>query len=434
MIKCVNAIHREYAIMSIFAKPVPQLDATDLQELLTDRAVENARLEFKREVPSKDETLKKLSSFANTFGGYMVVGASANSADGRIDGLPGVDEEAGYKQKIVDWCYSAVSPPITVEVSDSIPAPASPGKFCYIIVVPESDVAPHFLSGRKGVWIRTDEFSARFEARLADERELRVLFDRRKVILARRDHLIARSKKRFDTYYLKLHKDFGGSQTKSIACLEFCVIPRFPARPLCRQEALKSFVQKSWMNWRAGMFPDPSSPILSQHESAIVLQAVRDFSKSMSLFEVNIWGLLFYGVQIETNENGTMAIHLYRVVGCVLLLIQHARRMLAQFGYSGPVKIETKLASILNVKWLHGDNWGVAATVGSELDNDISFSLETTTDALRDKPDGVVSEIVRYILFSVNKADLVDTQQRLEEVIRMGYRFNSWTQPSTLKI
>ena len=41
-----------------------------------------------------------------------------------------------------------------------------------MISVAESDVAPHFLNGRKGVWLRTNEFSARFEAQLADENEL----------------------------------------------------------------------------------------------------------------------------------------------------------------------------------------------------------------------------------------------------------------------
>lgn len=59
-------------IMSIFTKPVSQLGTADLEELLHEGAVENARLEFKLEVPNKDETLKKLSSFANTFGGFMV--------------------------------------------------------------------------------------------------------------------------------------------------------------------------------------------------------------------------------------------------------------------------------------------------------------------------------------------------------------------------
>ena len=59
--------------MSIYSTPLPQLKTADLEELLVGRAVENTRLEFKREVPDKDETLKKLSSFANTFGGYLVV-------------------------------------------------------------------------------------------------------------------------------------------------------------------------------------------------------------------------------------------------------------------------------------------------------------------------------------------------------------------------
>lgn len=74
------------------------------------------------------------------------------------------------------------------------------GKVCYVISVPESEVTPHFLNGRKGVWIRTDEFSGRFDAQLANESELRSLFDRRNVILERRASLLERAQNRFDTY------------------------------------------------------------------------------------------------------------------------------------------------------------------------------------------------------------------------------------------
>jgi predicted HTH transcriptional regulator len=137
--------------MSIFTKPISQLVTADLQELLDERAVENVRLEFKREVPNKDESLKKLSSFANTFGGFMVIGASARSTDGRIESLPGVDAEAGYKQKIIQWCFDGATPSLTAEVSDPIPTPAGDGKVCYVVNTPESDLAPHFLNGRKGV-------------------------------------------------------------------------------------------------------------------------------------------------------------------------------------------------------------------------------------------------------------------------------------------
>src|SRR5690242_750849 len=104
--------------MSFFTTPPSQLDTARLKELLDSPAIENVRLEFKREVPDKDETLKKLSSFANTFGGDMVIGARANSDDGRIEDLCGVDPQSGYKQKIVQWCFDAASPPLTVEVSD----------------------------------------------------------------------------------------------------------------------------------------------------------------------------------------------------------------------------------------------------------------------------------------------------------------------------
>ncbi|MGA2077269.1 MAG: ATP-binding protein [Terriglobia bacterium] len=184
--------------MSIFSKPLTQFVTADVQELLDEQAVENVGLEFKSRVPEKDETLKKLSSFANSFGGFMVIGAKANSADGRIESLPGVDEQPGYKQKVVQWCFDAVSPPLIVEVSDAIPSPGSTGKFCYIIYTAESEVAPHFLNGRKGVWVRTDEFSQRFEPQLATENELRYLLNRRQLTLDRRTEVVQRSRRRFE--------------------------------------------------------------------------------------------------------------------------------------------------------------------------------------------------------------------------------------------
>ena len=272
--------------MSIFSKALSQVGTADLQELLQEKAVENARLEFKLLVPSKDDTMKKLSSFANTFGGYMVVGERANSADGRVEELPGVDEEAGYKQKVVDWCFKHVSPPLTVEVSDPIPAPATSGKVCYVIHTAESDVAPHFLNGRKGIWVRSDEFSARFDAQLANDNELRDLLDRRKLIRERRISLLERARKRFDTYVAKNHTSVSGIRQKAFPSLELCVVPRFPSRPLCEQEKLKELISQNRLGWRQVGFPRPGSSTVSQHESAIVLAA----AGHDSLVEVNVWG------------------------------------------------------------------------------------------------------------------------------------------------
>ena len=415
--------------MSIFTKPLSQLGTTDIQELLNDGTVENARLEFKLEVPNKDETLKKLSSFANTFGGFMLIGAKATSTDGRIEDLPGVDVQAGYKQKVVQWGFDGASPPLTVEVSDPIPTPAGNGKVCYVVYAAESEVAPHFLNGRKGIWVRTDEFSARYEARLADENELRNLFDRRRLILERRGDLLARARRRFDTYATRARTDRNGNKRRLGACLELCVVPRFPARPVCEHGRLFT----EWaVPWRGVYFPTFSNGLVSQHESAIILRATGE----LSIFEANVWGMLYYGTEIEGDHNGTSGIHLYQFVGYVLVFIHHACKMLQALGYSGPILIETALASILRVQWLYSQRWvaGVSAIPGSELDNDVRFSITMTSEALLEKPDRVAMDVLRYIFLSVNWPDLVDTPQKLEDLVRSGYTYNSWREPANLRI
>ena len=72
--------------LAIYDKSISRMDTADLQLLLDEVAVENVRLEFKRDDPVKDEWLKKLSSFANTFGGYVIIGAEADSQTGRLLG------------------------------------------------------------------------------------------------------------------------------------------------------------------------------------------------------------------------------------------------------------------------------------------------------------------------------------------------------------
>jgi hypothetical protein len=71
---------------------------------------------------------------------------------------------------------------------------------------------------------------------------------------------------------------------------------------------------------------------------------------------------------------------------------------------------------------------------GSELDDDVAFSVTTSSDALSEKPDGVAMEVLRYIFFSANLPDLIDPPHQLEDLVRMGYKYNFWTEPSALRI
>ena len=220
--------------MSIYDKPVTSLTTSDLQELLDDAAVENVRLEFKLKDPDKDETLKKLSSFANTFGGYLIIGALADSSSGRLQGLPGIKPISGFKQRIAQWCYESISPPIQPYVSDPIKSPHDPSKVSYVIYVDESQEAPHFLNSRRGVYLRTDEFSQRFEPRLANFNEIQHLANRRSLAEERRNHLLHRSHERFNEFV----RLFYPSGKKIGATLKIAISPIYPVRPLIQRDKL----------------------------------------------------------------------------------------------------------------------------------------------------------------------------------------------------
>ena len=414
--------------MSIYSKPLSQLSTGDLQELLDNKAVENVRLEFKREDPDKDEMMKKLSSFANTFGGYLVVGAKAKSADGRIEELSGIGAVPGYKQRVVQWSFDAVTPPLTVEVSEAIPVAADTGKVAYVVYAPESDVAPHFLNDRKGVWVRTDEFSQRFEARLADENELRHLLDRRKLVLERRERLVERAKARFEAFVKSTSLEERDRRSVLGPRLSFSVGPRFPARVLRDHGELNALIERHNIGWRGGMFPDcMRGSLLTQHESAVVVGPSR--ARTCSMFECNVWGLLFYCTPIaDEHYQVGWGIHLYEFVGHVLLFLHHAGKMLDALGYSsGPILIQVALSSLAGTPWLYSQG-GMPVMFpkqGIQLDNDVSFSIPTTSEALMAKPNVVAMDVLRYVFWAVNWPSLSEPQM-LEVLMRSGYSFNSW--------
>lgn len=145
-------------------------------------------------------------------------------------------------------------------------------------------------------------------------------------------------------------------------------------------------------------------------------------------------GYAFYRTQIDDDHNGTWGIHLYQFVGTVILFICHADEMFRAMGYSGPVLIETVLDSILAVPWLLPRGSWLSPGRGSEVDSRVEFSIATSTDLLSEKPDAIAMDILRYVFFSVNWPDLVGVPQQHEELIRCGYRYNSWPSPEKLRI
>ncbi len=279
--------------MTIYDKSIEALTTADLDQLLSERAIENVRLEFKSEVPSKDETLKKLSSFANTYGGYLIIGAHGDR-NGQLQALPGIDPVSGFKQTVVQWCQSGTYPPIQAFVSNPIPTSHDPNKVCYVIFVDESVESPHFLNSRKGAYVRTDEFSHHFQPQLATYEEIVHLQNRRIEAVGRKLRLQERAEQRFGAL---VGRDYASNPRTSGtigATLKLFISPRFPVRTLLLQEKLITYVKNERIPWRKSVFPWYSGNVFSQHESAVVLQPCSEFS----FFETSILGHAFFALEI----------------------------------------------------------------------------------------------------------------------------------------
>lgn len=87
------------------------------------------------------------------------------------------------------------------------------------------------MNGRKGIYVRSNEFSSKFEAVFANETELRELFQRRKIVRDRRADLLDRARTRFETFTAQKYHELGRGPTQSIGSrFDLCVVPRFPSR------------------------------------------------------------------------------------------------------------------------------------------------------------------------------------------------------------
>ncbi len=409
----------------MISKSVTSITTDDLQNLLDEEAVENVRLEFKQETPSKNETLKKLSSFANTFGGYLVIGVEEDGANGTISSIPGVNVESGLKQKIISWCFEGISAPLNAEVSDPIPSPIDSSKVCYVIYVAESDLAPHFINGRKGCYIRTDEHSQRFEAKLVTQDEFLSLLERRKNIHARKEQILDRAQNRFNAYVEARYSELGGVEDGIGARFSLAIVPRFPARAIATQlEALRT-IEQTRINWRQVGFPRSNEGTITQNDSAVVLMPASGFS----ILEFNVWGLMFYASEIQRQEDLYNGIHLYLFVGNLCVFLKHAKLLMDAYDVMSDMSIELRFNGLRGVPWIYVEHNSPIEGPSSLLDDSILIKLDVSASDVRDRTDGLAMDLLDNILFSMNWSQLVGDRERLRDLLRAAYEYNMWELP-----
>ncbi|MFX0141338.1 MAG: helix-turn-helix domain-containing protein [Candidatus Hodarchaeota archaeon] len=99
-------------------KPFDEIDYQDIQELVNRKIPESLILDYKGDILQTKlkgkEFGKDISSFANTFGGWIIYGIQTNEKDEIIpleeNAIIGLENQSGLKERIENMILSSISP------------------------------------------------------------------------------------------------------------------------------------------------------------------------------------------------------------------------------------------------------------------------------------------------------------------------------------
>ena len=399
--------------MSIYSKQVADLTFSDIHELQAENAQENIRLEFKGDFPGKAETLKKVSSMANTYGGYIVIGAQEDGK-GNLTTLDGVLAAKGNKQTLIQWCYDGISPPLMPFVKE-IPHNDNPTKVFYVIYVEESFQAPHFINNRKGCYIRTDEFSQRFEPRLATYEELRFLLNRRQESLSLREEIIARAHARFERNSSVNY----GQKLRHYSTMSLAIAPFFPGPFSLEVNDLEDAIRASQLRARGTLlFPGENL------RSALGSFYHPDPRAKMAIayFEASVHGLLFFGQGLVDRASPTSDKKLYsnHTIGWLIFYLKYANVFYRNAGYDGALYVQLHFDRLEGTKFVlvhpQLSKIGDGKQLATELDDTIHITIRTDTKMLQNGLTKFTRDLVRRIGFAFGWAEVFAVDDPIVDV------------------
>jgi hypothetical protein len=128
-----------------------------------------------------------------------------------------------------------------------------------------------------------------------------------------------------------------------------------------------------------------------------------------------------------------VGIHVFHFVGQLLVFLEHAGMILTGLGYNGPLHVVMRMRAIRGVPWIYFQSGFPEMGPASILDNEVEFSLDTTAPELTARRDAVAMDLLRLVFFATNWAKAT-ASAKLEAFVKGGYKYNSWGEPSSLRV
>ncbi|MEG6521604.1 ATP-binding protein [Desulfotomaculum sp. 1211_IL3151] len=125
-----------------FGKPIEQLEEQDLNKLIEAETSEGLYVEYKEDFPT--HLAKIVASFANTFGGWIIIGADARNPRNVPTSFPGIEINNDPKDRFRNICRDTIMP-VPLFESKLILKSSNPNRGILVVRIPESTYPPHII-------------------------------------------------------------------------------------------------------------------------------------------------------------------------------------------------------------------------------------------------------------------------------------------------
>jgi hypothetical protein len=233
----------------MFGNDLEHLELSEIVSFLETGVREGVALEFKKDFPNHLE--KTLASFANTYGGFLLIGVDETSTGAAALPIVGVELRPGLRERVLQKALEAVYPPLLPEVCvyefPSGNGVAEPDRALVVVRIIESDEAPHAVDNRTVVYLRNDNVSTRF-VRTASLAEIEWLRNRRAASRELKEMLFRKAAERAESVRAQRRGRNKAEQYWREGTMTFKVSPAFPREPLMETRAWAAAVEKSRVN------------------------------------------------------------------------------------------------------------------------------------------------------------------------------------------
>jgi len=315
----------------MFSIPIDNLTFADVNNFCQALPREGTILDYKLDFPARLE--KTVASFANTYGGHIIIGVDETSTGEPVLPIAGVPLQPGLRERVVAKCLDAIYPPVYPEVriiEFQSAGATSPDRALVVVPVQESDASAHAVDGGRNVYFRVDNISEQFTRRATVE-EIEWLSSKRRKPLELKAQLLMEAKRRA-SHYLEVYRSLRELSTGEPRCKQVLwTVPTFPRNELASPEQLW---QKSF-NWRVQVNFD--FPIGTAVPIAGGVRHPQSPTMNYWYTEVNRFGLIYseIGLQGPGSEAITSSYFASLLVGG----LRFSLRLYESLGYFGLIDL-----------------------------------------------------------------------------------------------